>query len=260
MRKISLIRLAGGLLALSAWSFVMLWAAARSPAALTVALGALYALPQLSFWEWVIHGTLYHKPLPGGARIREIHMAHHWGIFPPDRYVHDGRYAFMRIRGPLKPYEMSDNLLDSVITSGGQMLFHFVAGLPLIVAPAWFLSPDRVFFGAVLGTHVVVSFLFAYVHGCIHTPRDRLVERTRWFRFLDRHHYVHHIDNTVNVNFLLPLSDWMFGTLRLLSELTPAERDRFPSFDEAKGALHRPPPGSPEPVGSAGLAAEPGAR
>lgn len=243
MRQISLLRLVAGVLALTAWSALMLWGAAHSPAiAITIVLGVLFALPQLSFWEWVIHGTLYHKPMPGGARIREIHMAHHWGIFPPDRYVHEGPYAFMRIRGELKPYEMSESLLDSMITSGGQMFFHFVSGLPLIVLPAWFLSPDMTFFGAVLGTHVIVSILFAYVHGCIHTPRDRFVERTRWFQFLDRHHYVHHIDNSVNVNFLLPLSDWMFGTMRLLGELTPAETARFPTFEEAKGALHQPPP------------------
>ena len=65
------------------------------------------------------------------------------------------------------------------------------------------------------------------------------MERQGWFRFLDRHHYIHHIDTSVNLNFLLPLCDLMFGTLK--REPTKEERARWPSFEEAKGIRQEPP-------------------
>jgi hypothetical protein len=36
----------------------------------------------------------------------------------------------------------------------------------------------------------------------------------------------------VNLNFLLPLADWLFGTMR--REATAEERRRWPAFEEAK--------------------------
>lgn len=32
-----------------------------------------------------------------------------------------------------------------------------------------------------------------------------MVEAQPWFAFLDRHHYIHHVDLGANLNFLLPL-------------------------------------------------------
>lgn len=41
------------------------------------------------------------------------------------------------------------------------------------------------------------------------------LESQAWFRFLSQHHYIHHVDPEANENFLLPLADCFFGTLRL---------------------------------------------
>ena len=57
-----------------------------------------------------------------------------------------------------------------------------------------------------------------------HHPRPgshRIVEADPWFRFLDRHHYIHHVALGANLNFLLPLADLLFGTLR--RQMTPEE-------------------------------------
>lgn len=78
-----------------------------------------------------------------------------------------------------------------------------------------------------------VSNLFITVHDAIHRPGShRFIERQFWFRFLDQHHYVHHVDTEWNVNFLLPLSDWLFGTLR--RELTAEEIAHHGTREEAK--------------------------
>src|SRR5262249_38287348 len=71
----------------------------------------------------------------------------------------------------------------------------------------------------------VIARLFGAVHGAIHHPGTRpWLERLSAFAFLRRHHYIHHVDTEANVNFLVPLADWAFGTLRL--DLTRREERR----------------------------------
>jgi len=233
--KVSFARFIFGVTVIAAFCGTAFWlhTLTTNPVILAL-LAACFIVPQSAFWEWAIHGFVYHRKFIGGDKIREIHGAHHWHIFPPNQYVHDGPHAHMRMRGPLKPYQMADNRLDSAFASGGQILFHFAAGLPFIIIPTYYAIGPSFFMGAILAVHCVLSVLFAYVHGCIHTPKNRLVERTRWFQFLDRHHYVHHIDTSVNVNFLLPIGDLLFGTLRLLKDLTEEEKSRYPTFEQAK--------------------------
>ncbi len=58
------------------------------------------------------------------------------------------------------------------------------------------------------------------------------MEAQRWFAFLDRHHYIHHVDLGANLNFLLPLADLLFGTLR--TEMSLEELRHHGSLDVAK--------------------------
>jgi hypothetical protein len=83
---------------------------------------------------------------------------------------------------------------------------------------------------------VIVSDLFITVHDTIHRPGShRILESQFWFKFLDNHHYIHHVDTEANVNFLLPLADWMFGTLRLT--MTEAELARHGTLEAAKAKV-----------------------
>ncbi len=67
----------------------------------------------------------------------------------------------------------------------------------------------------------------------IHRPGShRIVEAQPWFAFLDRHHYIHHVALGTNLNFLLPLADLLFGTLR--RQLTPGELARHGPLERAK--------------------------
>jgi hypothetical protein len=90
----------------------------------------------------------------------------------------------------------------------------------------------------VAGSGIVLIALFIRVHDAVHYPGTSRLERFAWFWFLDHHHYIHHIDNRANTNFLLPLGDLLMGTLRL--ELTAAELERWPSYAEARRRLHDP--------------------
>ena len=127
---------------------------------------------------------------------------------------------------------LSDNALDNALTKWSQVGLHFVVGIPLIVLPAWLLTGSAVFTWSVFGTLTVISWLLAEVHGVIHTPGDHPIESMRWFQWLDRHHYIHHIDLSKNINFMLPICDILLGTNKVA--LTPEEAAANPSFEEAK--------------------------
>lgn len=115
---------------------------------------------------------------------------------------------------------------------GAQFALYLAVGVPFAFLPVWLVTRNAPFTVVAAATGMIEFWLFIRVHDVIHYPGGRRMERWRWFRFLDRHHYIHHIDNEANVNFLLPLCDWLFGTLRL--ELTPAEARRWPAFVSAK--------------------------
>ena len=84
-----------------------------------------------------------------------------------------------------------------------------------IWTPGYLLTHNGWFMVGIIVSSAIVSNLFIVVHDTIHRPRShRLVEVQPWFGFLDRHHYIHHVDLGANLNFLLPLGDVIFGTLR----------------------------------------------
>ena len=231
--KVSVGRYAFGLSVLSAWCFAMVMLARMGNAPLAIAVGILFTVPLTSLGEWLVHGVLYHGRIPGLEFIRTIHHhGHHFALFPPEKYVQSGKFEFMRFRKPLTPFTMSDNATDNFLTMYSQVALHFVVGIPLIVLPAWFSTHSVAFAASCTGSLAIISWLLGYVHGVIHTPRDRAIEHHRWFQWLDRHHYIHHIDLSANINFMLPVCDFLFGTQKWA--LTEKEAASHPSFEEAK--------------------------
>lgn len=181
--------------------------------AVSAALGAALVPFVASPLEWFVHRFVYHddvvRPLQA---IHRVHVAHHYAYFPTWRYVTNGPARRLSIR------RRSDVHL-SVVRNAGVRLAHFawyvLIGVSAIWLPAWFLTTNPWFLAGIVASSIVVSNLFIVVHDTIHRPGShRFVEAQPWFAFLDRHHYVHHVDLDANLNFLLPLADWMFGTLR----------------------------------------------
>ncbi|MBI3726279.1 hypothetical protein HY251_20330 [bacterium] len=81
----------------------------------------------------------------------------------------------------------------------------------------------------------IIAFAI-HLHDSVHCPGHSVLERSRWFRSLDRHHYLHHVDTHANVNFLLPLADLLLGTLR--RDLSASERERWPTYEQARAVVH----------------------
>lgn len=184
--------------------------------------------------EWAVHRFVYHDRVvaPLGA-INTVHLAHHHAYFPTWRYV---------TRGPSRRLPVRNGHVD-VATSPTRnaliRLSHFVwymsFGLVVIWLPAVLVTGNSWYLAGTVVGSAVVSNLFVVVHDTIHRPGShRIIEAQPWYGFLDRHHFIHHVDLGSNLNFLLPLADWLFGTLR--TEMTEDEIDRHGTLDEAKAS------------------------
>ncbi|MCI0588459.1 MAG: hypothetical protein L0323_16635 [Planctomycetes bacterium] len=218
------------------------WAKGQAPpiaAACSIPAGVLTIVAVGAIGEWLVHRCAMH----GGRRFPLFrlatdlhHRAHHWVHFTPDRYVHAGRIEYPSPfgRGRAGPCRTPSGRALTVASHGA---FYTLFAAPIVIAGrtvtanAWFTASAAAASVALIG-------LFIRVHDAVHYPGASRMERFRWFWFLDRHHYIHHIDNGANTNFLLPLGDLLMGTLRL--RLTPAEQGRWPSYEEARRRLFDP--------------------
>ena len=185
-----------------------------------------------SVLEWFVHRFVYHeavlRPL---TAIFTVHTAHHYAFFPTWRYTTSGPAKRLSIR------RRTPDVHDTGARNAGVRLAHFgwylAIGVVVIWTPAWFATHDVAFLVGIIVSSVVVSNLFIVVHDTIHRPGShRIVEAQPWFAFLDRHHYIHHVSLGANLNFLLPLADALFGTLR--TEMTDVELAAHGTLDTAK--------------------------
>lgn len=193
-----------------------------SAAAVAVALGLLIVPLLASPLEWMVHRCVYHLPVLAPLRpIHTVHTAHHVTYFPTWRYVTNGPPRRLAIRNAGAPAVHHSKWANARVRAA-HFGWYMAIGAVAIWLPMWLLTANVAFLVGVVISSAVVSNLFIAVHDTIHRPGShRIVEAQPWYPFLAQHHYVHHVDMGANLNFLLPLADWLYGTLR--TELTPDE-------------------------------------
>jgi hypothetical protein len=229
-----------GLAALVTAALLVAWLARRLPGSAAgtagaVALGAAVTLVVCSVVEWLVHRHVYHRGrLRVLARVRDIHhRVHHHVFFPTWRYVTSGPPRRIPLRGNPEAAVTTPwaNAAIGLVHSG----FYLGLASILVVTPLWLLSRRPAFLAGSVAATLVVCDLMVRVHDVIHRPGSHpRVERQPWFAFLDRHHFIHHVDTDANVNFLLPLSDLVAGTLR--TALTAEEVRAHGTLAQAKGS------------------------
>ena len=216
------------------------------PAFFVMAGGVLFTLILASIFEWLVHRYLYHRKQPGAfAQIYRIHhQGHHIKIFPTQHYTAHSKVR----RHPFSEPDISTHypgVWRNVSSEAAQFAFYMVIGLALILTPAWLLTQSQLFLASIAVTLIIICDLFVSVHDAIHHPGQfRFLEAQPWYPFIERHHYIHHVDMEANVNFLLPLADWCYGTLR--TTITSAEIAKHGTLEQAKGS----PDGCLEPKAS----------
>jgi sterol desaturase/sphingolipid hydroxylase (fatty acid hydroxylase superfamily) len=204
---------------------------------LSVPAGVLSALLVGAVGEWLVHRFLMHRRWRPRL-LRTIydlhHRAHHFVHFTTDRYVHQGPINYVPV-WPARPEVLCDSGASRWLSMGAQFLFYGTAASAAVLLPTALLAPGAAFMCAFIATFAVEIFLFVRLHDAVHYPGASFLERLPLFWKIDRHHYLHHIDTEANTNFLLPLGDWLFGTLR--TRTTPWEEARFPTYAQARQKL-----------------------
>lgn len=175
---------------------------------LPIALAALVAVPlavvQSSFVEWVFHRYWLHRPwLPRGA-------------FTSHTLVH---HQLCKFEDTFRVVEEEQKEALSFAWWGGPALIA-LSTLPWALAGSglWLAGLDWPFGSFVAGFALTVSVYYVGyegLHYLMHKPTIGFIERSRYFRFIERHHRIHHVRMDRNLNVLLPLADLVLGTLVL---------------------------------------------
>lgn len=165
---------------------------------LTLTVGLMYA----SVFEWVLHRYVMHQPVGKFRYAFEAHALTHHKIFKSDETYH------------LRREEDKEKIRMAwwngpVLVVVGMIPFYIGATVLALfggTVEAW----------TVLGTGFVVSAgyygAYEYLHWCMHLPKERRLEKSRLFKLLNGHHILHHRYWWMNLNVVLPLADWFFGT------------------------------------------------
>ena len=206
----------------------------------SVAAAAASTFLIFSITEWVVHRWIMHRPSRWPwlqLAFEHHHRAHHWINFPPDQYIQTGPVQYVPLWAD-RLDRAATTRVGWAVTIASHFAFYGIFAMAVVLMPAWLWSHNLAFAWSATVTSVVLLSGFIHVHDAIHYPGLSPLERFGWFRFLDRHHYIHHIDTGANTNFLLPLGDLFLGTLR--RQLTPAELARWPSHEQARRRLVTP--------------------
>ena len=159
----------------------------------------LLCIPLLICWcsvcEWLLHRYVMHRPPLGFTYAYNAHTKVHHNLFKYDETYH----AQNEEDGKKIPMAEWNGVVIATL-----------AGLPM------FVFGYKMF---ILTFVVAMCYygVYEFIHWCMHLPNRRHVEYRWWFRKLNGHHLLHHRYMNKNYNVVLPLADWLFGTLLLRS-------------------------------------------
>ena len=151
-----------------------------------------------SFFEWVLHRYVMHKPVWKFRYAFETHALVHHHIFKADHTYH-------------LVHEKDKEKIPMEWWNGPVLIAMCV--LPSL-ALAWILGSWFILVGG-LAACCVYYGLYEYLHWCMHLPKCRRIEKPWIFRRLNGHHLLHHRYMHKNFNVVFPLADLLLGTLRL---------------------------------------------
>ena len=150
----------------------------------------------MSFIEHQLHRRVMHRKGFFSSRIAALKTA-----FEQHAIVHHGHY--------LKTFH--DAPVPSGTDRGIQLSMRegFFESLPFSLVIALFSYTGAIIFPLIACTH---HFIWNKIHMEMHKPEDRFFTRWSVYKFLARHHYLHHRYPNKNFNVVFPLADYVLGT------------------------------------------------
>jgi hypothetical protein len=151
-----------------------------------------------SFFEWTLHRYVMHRPIWNFRYAFRAHAVVHHQTFKADQTYH-------------LQDEKDKETIPMAWWNGPVLIAIGVLPFALIswLVGEWGFAAGGFFaFSVYYGT-------YEYIHWCMHLPKARRVEKPWWFRKLNGHHLLHHRYMHKNFNVVLPLADFLLGTLIL---------------------------------------------
>jgi hypothetical protein len=167
---------------------------------LVVASGLFYA----SVFEWTLHRYVMHRPLGSFRYPFEAHAGTHHRLFRADASYHFQGIDDTHTKIPMAWWN------GPVIVLVGVLPFALVA---LTFARYGWEDGAPIVFGAGMLVSAGYFIAYEYFHWCMHMPKGRWFETTRIFKKMNGHHILHHRYMSKNFNVVLPIADYLFGTL-----------------------------------------------
>lgn len=166
--------------------------AVRAGEWLAIPLGLLV----FNWGEYTVHRRYGHHKHRVGALFYRRHTGDHHSFFVDT----------------LMPYMQARDW--RVIFFPAWLILLFCAGLALLY---WALAPFSINFAALLCATLLGGYLsYEIFHACEHLPAAHPLARLPWIRHMRRLHQLHHrrdLMQSHNFNLVVPLMDWLHGTL-----------------------------------------------
>jgi len=160
-------------------------------------LGFVAGVVYASTAEWTIHRFLMHRPL---MRLKHFYKGHakvHHVVYQGD-----------------ESYFVGTRPRRDLTFAWWAMPFPVAFHLPMLAAigiwVAWPLA------AGMLVAFILYQTSYETLHYFMHFPANRWVERRWLFQWINNHHRQHHVKHGTNLNVVLPLADFVFGTRRRL--------------------------------------------
>ena len=168
-----------------------------------------------SFFEHAIHKYLLHSTPNVLKKVEYVK-----GMWKGHSISHHGSYA------PDEHYTQDDTNKQEVLTFSwydGPAIIISATAISFLIA-----SIIRLFLGIsvkflmpeVIGAGIAFTLYYiAYegLHAIMHVPKKWIWLRKRRFMvWLNSHHYQHHLDPRSNLNVIIPIADYVWGTKRRL--------------------------------------------
>ncbi len=184
---------------------------------------AVLCLHYASVVEWVLHLRVMHMPVGKLTYPYKAHALTHHRIFRADNSYH--------LKDP------KDKEKVRMAWWNGPVLV-VIAAIPwdIVAAVLWMFGWQLECWIVCIVPHMVLACYYGtyeYLHWCMHWSKKRRLEFSKFFRFLNGHHVLHHRCWNKNLNVVYPFADWLFGTL-LIRSPTRFAQVRGPSVPDVQ--------------------------
>ena len=150
----------------------------------------------MSFIEHAVHGKLMHRPNFLSERTATFKR-----IFEAHALVHHKHYSKIFSDEPVPVGE--DKEIRMNVRHG------WIKGLPVAALIALVSWPGAIIFLLVVTAH---HWIWNKVHLEMHKPENRVFSTWPVYKFLARHHALHHKYQDKNLNVVFPFADYVLGT------------------------------------------------